>query len=80
MCRTVIVRPVEKLEDALRFLHHGAAAVGVYPESRRLELRDRMHARGVSYVMPLGQVERTYAGMSHDGMLVLNSLVDWKNS
>jgi hypothetical protein len=80
MNRTIIVRPIDKLENALSFLHHGVAAVGVFPEDRRLALRDRIHARGVSYVMPLGQVERTYAGMSHDGMLVLNTLVDWKNS
>jgi hypothetical protein len=34
----------------------------------------------VSNVFPLGQCERMFGGMSHDGMLVLNDLVDWKNA
>ena len=42
-------------------------------------MRDRILARGVSSVLPLGRCERVYPGMPHDGMLVLNELVDWKN-
>ena len=52
--------------------------VGVYPESRRLELRDAILARGVSTVLPLGQCERLFSGAPQDGMLVLSQLVDWK--
>ena len=79
MCRLVIVKPVNNLEDALRNLNHSVSTVSVYPEPRRLELRDRILARGVSNVLPLGQSERFYAGMSHDGIVVLSQLVDWKN-
>jgi hypothetical protein len=79
MCRLVIVRPVERLADVLRYLHQGVSTVGVYPEARRRELRDAILARGVSNVLPLGQCERTAAGMPHDGMRVLSQLVDWKN-
>jgi hypothetical protein len=78
MCRLVVVRPVERLEKALEYLHQGVSVAGVYPESRRLDLRDRVVARGVSSVLPLGQCERVFAGMPHDGMVVLNQLVDWK--
>jgi hypothetical protein len=56
------------------------STAGVYPEERRLELRDQILARGVSNVFPLGQCECVYAGMPHDGMRVLSELVDWKNS
>jgi hypothetical protein len=79
MCRLVIVKPVASLEDALKNMNQSVSTVGVYPEKRRLELSDRILARGVSNVLPLGQCERIYAGMPHDGMLVLSQLVDWKN-
>jgi hypothetical protein len=80
MCRLVVVRPVAQLEDCLGFLHHGVATIGVFPEARRLELRDRIAARGVSNVVPLGQSGCGAIGTAHDGMLVLSELVDWKNS
>jgi acyl-CoA reductase LuxC len=80
MCRLVVVRPVARLEDCLGFLHHGVATIGVYPEPRRLALRDRIAARGVSTICPLGQAGCAAVGMGHDGMLVLGELVDWKNA
>ena len=80
MSRTLVVRRVERLEDAVETLHHGVASIGIYPEERRQELRDLCLARGVSNVLPLGQVERTFGGMPHDGMRVLGDLVDWKHS
>ncbi len=80
MCRFVVVRPVHSLEEALKYTNGHVSTAGVFPEKRRLELRDRILARGVSSVFPLGQCESIYAGMPHDGMLILNQLVDWKNS
>ncbi len=79
MCRLVIVRPIKRLEDCLRFLHQGVSTVGIHPESRRQQLRDLIAARGVSNIVPLGQAARSFTGMAHDGMLVLSELVDWKN-
>ncbi|MBU1168852.1 MAG: hypothetical protein KKD44_04720 [Proteobacteria bacterium] len=79
MCRLVVVRPVSHLNDTLPFIHHAVSSIGIYPEKRRLELRDGIAARGVSNVLPLGQVERIFGGMPHDGMMVLTDLVDWKN-
>ena len=80
MARTMIVRRVDRLEDVVETLHHGVASIGIYPEERRKMLRDILLARGVSNVLPLGQVERTFAGMPHDGMRVLGDLVDWKHA
>ena len=34
--------------------------------------------RGVSSILPLGCCEQVFAGIPHDGMLVLSQLVDWK--
>lgn len=80
MCRLIVVRPVSGLTDVLKYLHAGVSTVGVYPESRRLSLKDLILARGVSNVLPLGECERMFAGMPQDGLPVLSQLVDWKNS
>jgi hypothetical protein len=80
MCRLVVVHPVTDLKDTLKYLNQYVSTTGVYPEKRRLELKDRIMARGVSNLFPLGQCERVYAGMPHDGMRVLSELVDWKNA
>lgn len=80
MCRLVVVRSVPDLEEAMRFVHAGVSTVGVYPERRRVEVRDELAARGVSNVFPLGECERVYAGMPQDGMRVLSELVSWTNA
>jgi hypothetical protein len=79
MSRLVVIRQVNDLNDALKYLHQGVSTVGVYPEERRIFLRDQISARGVSNVLPLGQCERLFPGAPHDGMIVLSQLVDWKN-
>jgi acyl-CoA reductase LuxC len=79
MSRLIVVRRVERLEDALAHLHPGVSTVGVFPPARRRALRDRIAAAGVSNTVELGESGRAYAGMSHDGMIVLSELVDWKN-
>ncbi|MBI2889828.1 MAG: hypothetical protein HYY13_03480 [Nitrospirae bacterium] len=80
MCRLVVVRRVDVLERCLGYLHAGVSTVGIHPLSRIPGLRDRIAARGVSNIMPIGQHERMYPGMPHDGMRVLGDLVDWKNA
>lgn len=80
MCRLVVVRYIDDLNKALQYLHQGVSTVGVYPEARRLALRNAIAARGVSNILPLGQCERVFPGGPQDGMLVLSELVDWKNA
>ncbi len=80
MSRLVVIRPVADLNDALPSLDQNVSTVGVFPESKRNELRDRIAGRGVSDILPLGECSRTYSGMPHDGMPVLSELVDWKNA
>ena len=79
LSRMVIVRQVSRLEDALPFLNESVSTVGVFPESRRLELCDRILARGVSTSYPLGMADRMSTGLAHDGMKVYSELMDWKN-
>jgi hypothetical protein len=77
MSRLVVVRRVDTLAEAIPFLSGSVATVGVAPESRRLDLRDAIASAGVSNIMPLGECERAYAGIPHDGMRVLSELVNW---
>jgi len=79
LSRMVIVRQVDRLEDALSYLNESVSTVGVFPESRRLELCDRILARGVSTTYPLGMGDRMSTGLAHDGMKVYSELMDWKN-
>jgi hypothetical protein len=80
LCRLVVVRPVDDLTNVLPYLHQGVSMASVYPEERRCALRDAIAARGVSHIVPLGQCERTFAGMPHDGFMPLHQLVDWKQA
>ncbi len=80
MWRLIVVRRVDKLEDALKYLSSSVVTVGIYPEARRTELRDRVAACGVSNVVELGKSERMIPGAPHDGMMVYAELVDWKNA
>ena len=56
MCRLVVVRRVDNLSDVFKYLHSGVSTAGVYPEERRLALRDSILARGVSNVLAVGPV------------------------
>jgi hypothetical protein len=78
--RCVVVRNVSSLREALRMLHPGIGSVGVAPEAARTALRDEIVARGVDRVLPLGEAERGYPGMPHDGARVLSELVRWANA
>jgi hypothetical protein len=75
--RCVIVQPVADLAEAIERLNPGISTVGIAPEGRREELRDAVALRGVSSVVPLGEAERAFAGMPHDGMRILSELVSW---
>jgi len=80
MWRVIIVRRVDDLKDCLKYLHAAVSTVGMYPEERRIAMRDQIAARGVSNIVPLGTNERLARGAPHDGMIVLSELVDWKNA
>jgi hypothetical protein len=58
--RLVVVRPVVKLDDALKYIHQSVSTVGVYPEERRGGAKGQDTGRGVSSVFPLGQCEKVF--------------------
>jgi hypothetical protein len=77
MARTVIVRNVKNLTDCTSLLHPGVSTVGIYPEETRLKMRDYIAAKGVSHIPPLGDAEKIFPGMPHDGIIALSHLVEW---
>ncbi|MEM7404046.1 MAG: acyl-CoA reductase [Pseudomonadota bacterium] len=79
MARLVVVRPLAQPEDVVDFLTPAVSNLGIYPAELNTSLRDAAAACGVSNVLPLGEGERAYAGMPHDGMRVMSELVNWVN-
>lgn len=79
MQRMIIVRQVDALEEVLPYLHHGVSTVSIFPQDRKEQLRDVIAAAGVSNIVDIGHSGTIFSGQSHDGMMVLTELVDWKN-
>ncbi len=76
--RVVAIRPVARLEDALDTFHPGVSEVGIAPEARRVELRERVCAHGVTGVPPLGNADAVdIAGIPQDGLRAMSELVSW---
>jgi hypothetical protein len=77
MSRCIVVRRVDSLEAALEHVDRRVSAAGVWPKDCWVGLRDLLAARGVTTVAPLGESERRWAGMPHDGTRPLDRLVNW---
>jgi hypothetical protein len=75
--RCVIVRRVDDLSESISCVDRRVSAIGIHPPDRWSALRDELAGRGVTTVTLLGQTERRWPGMPHDGMQVLSELVNW---
>jgi len=61
-------------------MHGGVSSVGIAPDDRVEEFRDRICGRGVTSVIPLGEADTLFLGAPHDGIRALNELVSWSVS
>jgi len=77
--RVVNVVPVESLAHAVQRANVATQTVGVYPPSRKAELRDALANAGVQRVVELGQAIAFETGLSHDGFYPLQRFVRWVN-
>jgi hypothetical protein len=77
--KTVNVVPVADLAEATVHATVATQTVGVYPASRKTELRDRLASRGVQRVVALGAAAglADLPGLPHDGMLPLQRMIRW---
>ena len=77
--RVVNVVPVASLKEAVQRANVATQTVGVFPESRKAELRDSLAAAGVQRVVQLGKAVMFETGISHDGFHPLQRFVRWVN-
>jgi len=77
--RVVNVVPVESLAAAVHYANVATQTVGVYPLSRKVELRDALAAAGAQRVVELGKAIAFEVGISHDGFYPLQRFVRWVN-
>ena len=77
--RVVNVVPVASLAEAVDRANVATQTVGVYPPSRKAELRDALAAAGVQRVVELGKAVAFEPGISHDGFYPLQRFVRWVN-
>ncbi len=75
--KTVNVVNVASLDDALEYVNVATQTIGLYPAGRAGGLRDRLAARGMQRLVPLGEVIQVAAGFPHDGFLPLHRFVKW---
>ncbi|OBK68569.1 long-chain-fatty-acyl-CoA reductase [Mycobacterium colombiense] len=77
--KIVNVVPVATLRDAVQFSDVATQTVGVYPASRKAEVRDALASAGVQRVVVLGSAGRMPLGFPHDGFYPLHRFVRWIN-
>ncbi|MFK0288083.1 acyl-CoA reductase [Streptomyces sp. NPDC090499] len=77
--KIVDVVPVAHLSEAVTHAGVATQTVGVYPDTRKPELRDALACAGVQRVVSLGQAGGMPPGLSHDGFYPLQRLMRWVN-
>jgi len=77
--KVVNVVPVSRLEDALRYINIATQTVGIYPETRKIALRDAVAEAGAQRVVSLGAAVHVEQGLPHDGFRPLQRFVRWVN-
>ena len=77
--KVVNVVPVTSLRDAVRYANVATQTVGVYPSSRKAEVRDALASAGVQRVVTLGKALGPGPGLPHDGFYPLHRFARWVN-
>ena len=76
--KVVNVVPVADLRQAVKHVTVATSTVGVYPPSRKLDLRDALASAGAQRVVALG-LAAPEVGLPHDGFYPLQRFVRWVN-
>lgn len=75
--RVVNLVPVDKIEDALKWVTIDTQTIGVYPESLKDRIRDRCALQGVQRLTTLGCATYEAEGYPHDGIELFRRMVRW---
>ncbi|GLE51843.1 hypothetical protein ATCCBAA256_14160 [Mycobacterium montefiorense] len=68
---------VESLDDAVCHVNVATQTIGVYPDKRKAQLRDRLASQGAQRLCRLGTANAHVLGSSHDAMYPLQRFVHW---
>jgi hypothetical protein len=68
---------VSALEDAVRYVNVATQTIGIYPPTRKTELRDRLAGAGAQRVCRVGTANQHVPGGPHDAMFALQRFVHW---
>ena len=75
--KTVNVIPVDSLADAVREANVATQTVGVYPGTRKAEVRDALASAGVQRVVTLGAAGGMVLGLPQDALYPLHRMMRW---
>jgi len=76
-CRTANLVPVAKLEDALKRVNAATQTIGVYPESLKQRIRDRLGLQGAQHIISLGAVTAMGVSGPQDGLQPERRMLKW---
>ncbi|MCV7411235.1 long-chain-fatty-acyl-CoA reductase [Mycobacterium florentinum] len=68
---------VDSLDDAVRYVNVATQTIGVYPDERKTQLRDRLASQGAQRLCRLGTANAHVLGSPHDAMYPLQRFVHW---
>lgn len=75
--KTVNVVHLSSLDEAIRYVNVATQTIGVYPDARKAELRDRCASAGGQRIVRLGSARAHPFGNPHDAMYPLQRFVHW---
>jgi hypothetical protein len=75
--KVINVVPVQSLADGVARANVATQTVGVYPPSRKAELRNALAGAGVQRIVPLGGAQEGGMGHPHDAFYPLQRFVRW---
>lgn len=76
-CRTVIVVPVERPEQALEHVTAATQTVGIWPEALKDRLVDGLVARGAQRLVSLGRAAQGLVAVPHDALEPMRRTLKW---
>jgi acyl-CoA reductase-like NAD-dependent aldehyde dehydrogenase len=76
-CRTANVIPVKSVDDAIKRINSATQTIGVYPNSLRDRIRDRLALQGGQMFVPLGYVARLNSTGPMDGIEPERRMLKW---
>jgi hypothetical protein len=76
-CKIVNVIPIKDYQEAIEMVTIATQTVGIYPESLKQDLMDRLVSKGVQRFVSLGQAIGGMIGVPHDAIEPLRRACKW---